>query len=739
MKNLGDWKFAVEIHPTDWVFPTGKSWVAGWIYTAEDDAVTDVRAWIDDRPFWGLHGLPRPEVEKQLRGHVGPPYAGFSFLLAPHRQAKLLRLEACDLDGNWTEFHRNRITVAPENSPHPAPVRVAEMLSVLTPALLRHSTRRPDRSLGNLAGEILSAVLSEPLNAFPNPPFVGALEEPATIGRVRDGQVSVTGWLAHETATIVRLSAIIDPLLEVKLPHGLARPDISGHFPGLVGHAESAFVGQVDLPARLNAPVLIKIFAELDDGTKPLVFAQRFQPEILAGAVRPVPFVTSLRFSQGIWALASSARKLGMDSSGVLGAARAAWACYPSRQRARPPAVRFASSGDSRLRILAVTHNLNFEGAPRLLLELSRFLVRQPGISIRVLSPHEGPLRAQFEAAGMKVEVVDVAPLLATETAADFHAALPAISDRVDWNQVDLVLANTMVSFWAVHLARASGKPVALYVHESAPIARLFEPMVKPVLFPVIEEAFGLAARVAFTAGASMQIFAALDRGNFRVLPTWLDIAAIEAFAAANSKAELRRQHDYAPDAVLLLNLGTVCARKGQHTFIHAAELLEPEFRKKYPGKQIEFLMVGAREDAFLAALRAQVAAAGLEHVHFVPETRENFAYHRMADILVCTSFEESSPRVLLEAAAFGTPLVSTDVNGIPEMITGREAWLVESGDRYHLAAALRQALTAYFANDTARVARAKTVVAQRFDERVSLPQHLALIREAAASQPIRP
>lgn len=739
MKNPGDWKFAVEIHPAKWIFPAGKSWVAGWIYTAKDNAVTDVRAWIDDRPFLGLHGLPRPEVERQLRGHPGPPYAGFSFLLTPHREATLLRLEACDLDGNWTEFFRVPITAAPENSSQPAPVPVAEMLAVLTPALLRHATRRPDRSLGSLADEILSAVLSEPLNAFPNPPFVGALEEPATIGRVRDGQVSVTGWLAHGAATIVRLTAIIDPLLEVNLPHGLARADISGHFPGLVGHAESAFIGQVDMPARLNPPVLLKIFAELDSGEKHLVFAQRFKPEILAGAVRPVPIVTGVRFTRAIWALVNSARKLGMETSGVLRAARTAWACYPATPRPQPPAIRAVSGGDVRLRILAVTHNLNFEGAPRLLLELSRFLVRQPGISVRVLSPQEGPLRAQFEAAGMQVEVINLAPILAAANAADFHAALPAIADGIDWRQIDLVLANTMVSFWAVHLARRAGKPSVLYVHESAPITRLFAPLVKPALFPVIEEAFGLATRVTFTAAASQQIFAALDRGNFRVLPTWLDVAAIEAFAAANSKAELRRQHGYAPDAVLLLNLGTVCARKGQHTFIHAAELLEPELQEKYPGKQIEFLMVGAREDAFLASLRAQVAAAGLQHVSFVPETRENFAYHRMADVLVCTSFEESSPRVLLEAAAFGTPIVSTDVNGIPEMITGREAWLVESGDRYHLAAALRQALAALFAHDTSRVARAKAVVAQRFDERVSLPQHLALIREAAASQTIRP
>ena len=108
-----------------------------------------------------------------------------------------------------------------------------------------------------------------------------------------------------------------------------------------------------------------------------------------------------------------------------------------------------------------------------------------------------------------------------------------------------------------------------------------------------------------------------------------------------------------------------------------------------------------------------------------------------MADILVCTSFEESSPRVLLEAAIFGTPIVSTDVNGIPEMLTGREAWLVEPGDHYLLAAALRRALAAHFIGSTSQAERARTSVARRFDERISLPQHLELIREAAAILPV--
>ena len=90
------WQFAVEIHPAAWCFPTGPSWLAGWIYTGENGFVTDLRAWVDGRPFLGLYGLPRPSLDEKLLHRPGPPYAGFSVLVEPHRGATVLRLEACD-------------------------------------------------------------------------------------------------------------------------------------------------------------------------------------------------------------------------------------------------------------------------------------------------------------------------------------------------------------------------------------------------------------------------------------------------------------------------------------------------------------------------------------------------------------------------------------------------------------------------------------------------------------------
>ena len=105
------WQFAVEVHPPDWRFPAGQSWLAGWIYAGEHRFITDLRAWIDGRPFLGLPGIPKPGLDERFLGRAGPPYSGFVLRVEPHRGARRLRLEARDPSGNWTEFFAADITV----------------------------------------------------------------------------------------------------------------------------------------------------------------------------------------------------------------------------------------------------------------------------------------------------------------------------------------------------------------------------------------------------------------------------------------------------------------------------------------------------------------------------------------------------------------------------------------------------------------------------------------------------
>ena len=382
---------------------------------------------------------------------------------------------------------------------------------------------------------------------------------------------------------------------------------------------------------------------------------------------------------------------------------------------------------------VVLTHNLNFEGAPIFIFELARYLAEQPGVSITVASPQEGPLRQRFEAAGLKVEIWDAGALRAARNPAEFTAALKTFASSRSWDDVELFICNTMLTYWGIHLAHHLGKPSAFYIHESNTVKRFFQNLLLPVACESVEEAFRLATRVVFTAKSTRDIHEEHNANdNYRTLPSWVDFPRIETFAAAHAPLDLRRKHKLDPDAIIVVNIGSVCERKGQHIYIRGIDLLRKELPTLFPGRKIQWVMVGAREGLYMESLLEDIQLMNLHEVVIVPETPDIYDFYRLADILVCTSFEESFPRVLLEAMVFGTRIVSTDVNGIAEMLTSNdEAYLVPAGDPFKLAAALKMALADHVAGNTKMVSMAYARAARNYHQSRAFPKHLQVIREA--------
>ena len=82
------------------------------------------------------------------------------------------------------------------------------------------------------------------------------------------------------------------------------------------------------------------------------------------------------------------------------------------------------------------------------------------------------------------------------------------------------------------------------------------------------------------------------------------------------------------------------------------------------------------------------------EQIELIPITPDIHRWYAMADILVCASDVESLPRTVLEAMAWETPVLATDVFGLPELIDdGETGWLCEARDTTALARGLDRAL----------------------------------------------
>jgi glycosyltransferase involved in cell wall biosynthesis len=143
---------------------------------------------------------------------------------------------------------------------------------------------------------------------------------------------------------------------------------------------------------------------------------------------------------------------------------------------------------------------------------------------------------------------------------------------------------------------------------------------------------------------------------------------------------------DYVPT---VLFVGRLIKEKGVLDFVQAARLVKA-------GQPVCFQMAGEIDPgnpssltaAQVETLRLEGAVDLLGHIDSVDDVIA------LADIVVLPSYREGTPRVLLEAAAMGKPLVATDVPGCREVvIPGVNGLLAEVENPDSLAAAIRQLL----------------------------------------------
>lgn len=137
-----------------------------------------------------------------------------------------------------------------------------------------------------------------------------------------------------------------------------------------------------------------------------------------------------------------------------------------------------------------------------------------------------------------------------------------------------------------------------------------------------------------------------------------------------------------------ILTIGRLSAEKGHRRLLDVAVELRRRGRRDF-----EVVIVGDGPE--MAALRTYAAERDLNGlVRFEGYQSGPNAYYRKADLFVLPSLSEGIPNVLLEAAMFGVPIVSTNVGGIPEMFrNGEEALLVEANEVEALTASIERSL----------------------------------------------
>ncbi|GMV49140.1 MAG: glycosyltransferase [Nitrospira sp.] len=378
-----------------------------------------------------------------------------------------------------------------------------------------------------------------------------------------------------------------------------------------------------------------------------------------------------------------------------------------------------AASRPKPVPMVMVALNLNCEGAPWSQYELTCALTKRGLIQPIVYSPTDGPLRALYEAQGISVRV-GRHPLWAVTNVKEFEEAVTRFaSDCRSW-RAEVVYANTLQNFYAVAAAHRAGLPSVWNPRESEPWQTYFDYLPDGVIQKAYD-CFALPYRVVFVADATRDAYVPLNtRHNFIVIRNGLDTTRIEQAYRQWPRDRARDSIGAGNDEVVILSLGTVCERKGQQELVAALHRMGESLQQT-----IRCVIVGDRPSAYSSALHRLVKTlppALRERIHIVPETRETAPYYRAADVFVCTSRLESYPRVVLEAMAYGLPIVTTPVFGIREQVReGVNALFYDPGNVDQLRQCLERVLgDGQFRTSLGQQSRSVLSLGTDFDEMVT-------------------
>ncbi|GAB3583188.1 glycosyltransferase family 4 protein [Hymenobacter daeguensis] len=230
--------------------------------------------------------------------------------------------------------------------------------------------------------------------------------------------------------------------------------------------------------------------------------------------------------------------------------------------------------------------------------------------------------------------------------------------------------------------------------------------------------AFRFPAKIFFQNGDDRQLF--LDNGLVRPEITDLLPGSGVDTRRFRPAGQFTRQIPF-----VFLMVARVLYEKGVVEYFEAAKII----RSVLPGTRIQ-LLGGLDEAGGVGVPRAtfeEWLKAG--DIEYLGRSDDVAAHLHRADCVVLPSYREGTPKTLLEAAAVGKPIVTTDVPGCREtVVDGLNGYLCQVRSGEDLAAKMLKVLQLPEAELEAMGRASRHLAETKFDERLVLEKYLAAV-----------
>jgi glycosyltransferase involved in cell wall biosynthesis len=290
----------------------------------------------------------------------------------------------------------------------------------------------------------------------------------------------------------------------------------------------------------------------------------------------------------------------------------------------------------SKADLLFVSHDLSWSGAPLILFQIAKWC-KEAGFFVTAMSPKDGSLREKFREAGIPL-LVD--PLIVTG-----HPSFTAFAQGFD-----CVIASTIFSAPIIRAVRSADVPHLWWIHEG----RFAEHYLSKD--SALRKALAIADLVVTPDTRSSQVYQPFVNRPVRVLSYGIPDPSAKVQPAPRSEAK----------PIEFLLLGTIEHRKGQQLLLEALGKLSDDVLQK-----ARFRIVGRAHDSAITEeiKRAERKSSYLSYEDGVSPDAA-LALIRDTDVVLCASWDETGPLILMEALALGKPILSSNVGAVAEYLS---------------------------------------------------------------------
>lgn len=345
--------------------------------------------------------------------------------------------------------------------------------------------------------------------------------------------------------------------------------------------------------------------------------------------------------------------------------------------------------------LVLVHSGADLYGASRSVLRLATRLV-QDGHTTSVILPYEGPLSLALRNAGVVVRVERSLCILTRQGTMSLRGIL-GLMIRLPLSIIrlfrlfreaapDLIHTNTAVIVSSCLAARLVGVPHLCHVRESFGEFGLFWPIYQRFLSATSTRLLCVSAAV------ERQFTPRIRARKTIVLHNGIPLSEVSLPAAA-ALASFRSTYGLNDKRIVGVVGRIKLVRKGQEIVARAAALLKDRI------PDARYIFVGSPfpgNEHHLLHLKALIRDLKIEDLMvFVGDCQDMPVVYAVLDVLVLPSGQpEPFGGVVLEAMAYGKPVVGTRIGGTVEQIDdGRTGYLIPPGDPAALADALARLL----------------------------------------------